>query len=172
MCFRITRCCCFPNTKDGSFAVGVYTLIISLLSTIVFGVLYGQVQNVANVVKSYPNSSSVNESVLAYANIYLILCIVLSCIWFLVGFCLVYGAKTDQRHFLIPWLIWMVMVIAGEFLTFICSFIVMIQIPSYAVGMLVSAAFISFHIYCYGCVYSQYKLLTESDPSQTTMKKF
>lgn len=171
MCFRITRCCCFSNTKDGSFAVGVYTSFLSVISIILPAVSLSQLEYFFG--KYNKHDEDVASDFAANAlRINFIVLLVFGVICLLISFLLLYGVKKDDRLYFIPWMIWMALVITGQIVVFILLFIAIFVFHALlAIGMVFVGLYTAFNIYCYGCVYSQYKSLIETPYVEMQMEK-
>ncbi|XP_067133622.1 uncharacterized protein [Centruroides vittatus] len=99
---QMNRCCCFNNTQDASFAVGVYTAIISLIGIISVSVTFA-----SSYQSSYPNR--------IYITLYA-LAVVIEVLFFLISIILLYGIKKENRLLMIPWMVWMIINIVVQFI--------------------------------------------------------
>lgn len=69
-------------------------------------------------------------------------------------------------------MIWMALVITGQIVVFILLFIAIFVFHALlAIGMVFVGLYTAFNIYCYGCVYSQYKSLIETPYVEMQMEK-
>lgn len=156
------------NTKDGSFAVGIYTLIISFVSLIIYAVLLGEYNTFIEIARnqiSTTNDDSLYNITFILKNFraYLIAGLIWAIVCILISISLLHGIKNDNRLLLIPWMIWMMIVIVLQSILFVACFIAMIHVTAFAGSMIVVGVFLGFNIYCFSCVYSQYKTLLESN---------
>lgn len=159
MCFRVTRCFCFDNLKSSSFAIGVYTAFISLFSIVTSAIVLADFDSVKNAIFHQTN---LKETDFDGFKIYFILCLVFAAIFFLISLILLLGVKKDSRLLVIPWLIWMVLVIQGQCYMFVKTIIVATNSMA-VLQIVIIGILIVFNIYCYSCVYSYYKTLSETE---------
>ncbi|XP_023241759.1 uncharacterized protein LOC111639998 [Centruroides sculpturatus] len=147
---QMNRCCCFNNTQDASFAVGVYTAIMSLIGIISVSVTFA-----SSYQSSYPDK--------VYITLYA-LAVVIEVLFFLISIILLYGIKKENRLLMIPWMVWMIINIVGQFIGVIILGIVVVHMvrPFILVFVVILLLMIGLDITCFIVVNTHYQYLTSS----------
>lgn len=144
------RCCCFNNSKDASFASGIYTTIISLFSIIYFAIteIMSPAQKDAFTLPTNPVAS--------------IISLVLMILFLILSLVLLYGVAKTKRFALIPWMVWMIIVITSECIGIILLIVVVIKIaePLLLIYLLLALPFIGLNITCFIVVKTHYQTLS------------
>ncbi|XP_023237166.1 uncharacterized protein LOC111636197 isoform X3 [Centruroides sculpturatus] len=81
-------------------------------------------------------------------------------LWSAVTLVLLYGVKNDKRFLFLPWMVWKAAVVAALIISLVLCLAVVLANPMAAVIALAAGSTASFEVYCYSCVYSQYRILT------------
>ncbi|XP_023236136.1 uncharacterized protein LOC111635428 [Centruroides sculpturatus] len=164
MCFRINRFCCFKNTKNGSLACAFYTGIVSLGGIITNSVVLALFDRYKQKLYDFNKGKIDQASIQLYFRLSLSSAVVL----FLVSTLLYVGIKKERRRLTVPWMVWMAVLIAVQLCSVFFLFLIIKANPIILLQCFVIVLFSAVNIYCFACVYSQYKTLQEIPCSKET----
>ncbi|XP_067132151.1 uncharacterized protein [Centruroides vittatus] len=163
MCCQLNQCCCFLNSKDGSFASGIYTAITSFVGIIILSVEYSKFKY------SISNDIACTVSLISVF-VFMVTFLLLSLI-------LLYAVAKEKRLALIPWMIWIIIVIvlqcAGAIFFLVITFIILKLI--YLIPFAITIIFLGLNIICFAVVKTYYQSLDPSklsDEESPTYTKF
>uniref|UniRef100_A0A1W7R999 Venom protein n=1 Tax=Hadrurus spadix TaxID=141984 RepID=A0A1W7R999_9SCOR len=162
MVYMRTCCCCF-DTKNGSIACGVYTMVWRIIAIISLIIVIAQNKVLKEQAAAFGMDTDQVGVIRGILIFFLVECLIF------VFFCglLIHGAKNDRPGFLIPWVVAMSVEVAFNIITLIAVIIVAALADKVSVAVivftvLIMAFNIAFTIYMILCVESQRKLLGQS----------
>ncbi|XP_023236145.1 uncharacterized protein LOC111635417 [Centruroides sculpturatus] len=166
MPFRTETCCCFKDTKRGSYCCGIYTLTASVI-IIVGSAVYLAMEPF----KSHEYYLVEGEAVYDVMRISSIIHLSMAILLFLISLLLLVGVKKDNRFLLIPWMVWIIFVLVMHVIYVIFAIIAAIRNPMQLIQAFFFLLSFCLNLYCFRCVYSQYKLLQEEEESRARFHK-
>ncbi|XP_067142064.1 uncharacterized protein [Centruroides vittatus] len=157
MCFRINRFCCYKNTKNGSLACAFYTGVVSLGGVITNSVVLALFDKYRQKLYDFNKGKIDHASIQLYFRLSLSSAVVL----LLVSALLYVGVKKERRWLTVPWMVWMATLIAVQLCSVFFLFLIIKANPILLLQCFVIVLFSAVNIYCFACVYSQFKTLQE-----------
>lgn len=159
------RCCCFRDTKRGSYCCGIYTAIYSLIIIIASAVF------IVFAPKWRHDYFYYSEASFEEMRITFIIYMAMATMFLLVSLLLMYGVKKDNRYLLIPWMVWVIFMLVLNVISIIFIIIAAIHNPKEIIKIFSILIFFLINLYCFRCVYSQYKVIQEEEASRARFYK-
>lgn len=166
MGFRTETCCCFRDTRRGSYCCGIYTLtsaVIIIVASSVFLAVEPKWKNDYYYIEGEAEYDVAKVSVIIHLSMALLL--------FLVSLLLIYGVKRNNRFLLIPWMVWIIFVLVMYVISAVFVIIEAIKNPRELIKLFFFVLFFCLNLYCFRCVYSQYKVIQEEEESRARFHK-
>ncbi|XP_067141991.1 uncharacterized protein [Centruroides vittatus] len=166
MCLRINRFCCFDDTRKGSTACAFYTGVLSVGGIVGNSVILGLFDKYKQKIYDFNKGKVDYEGIKLY-----VLITLLSSVMFLAASAfLLIAVKKEKRLLMIPWMIWMVVLISAQLCTVVFLLFIITASPKILLQCLVIVVFCLVNSYCFSCVYSQYGTLRRARCSTPTDK--
>jgi hypothetical protein len=148
-------CWCHNNVKHGSIAVGVYTIVLCIVSIVYTAWVMNGGQS-SDLYSPFFETDLHKNAVYACGPT-----IAFLCMFIIAAILLLRGVRHEVRGFLLPWMYMMGFVILFT-VAFGIWFVARYYIdPRSVLAAAMSWVFASINIYCFLCVFSQYQILKE-----------
>ncbi|XP_023228198.1 uncharacterized protein LOC111628605 [Centruroides sculpturatus] len=105
MILFIEGCLCYTDTKQGSIATAIFTLVTRALFLVAFSILISQGYSIVFIKNTEHYSVSLNLTIATLAD---------CCILIILSLILLYGLQKNKRHFVLPWMMYMPIEIIGS----------------------------------------------------------
>ncbi|XP_067123087.1 uncharacterized protein [Centruroides vittatus] len=157
---QLHRCCCFKTSEAASLASGIYTTVVSAIALISVIALWA-------ISEFHPTSKTFFIAVYASS-------LTFSSILLLFSLLLVYAVIKKKRLALIPWMIWLMILMISQLTAIIGFFVLDILSGEISLLLLCAAillATLGLHIVCFLVVITYYRSLEVPRGTAEEMEK-
>ncbi|XP_071510358.1 uncharacterized protein [Diadema antillarum] len=158
----MTRCCCFDNTRSGTLAAGIYTLIYSLIAC---GYAAYQFVVVRKVIDD--GSVPVDDNVYKILLITYIVEFVIVGLLILSSILLLVGVSQNVRGLLVPYMVAMIIYMLQGLAGVIILIAGGLMNGIYIGAICVWIAFTILHIFCVLCAISEFQAMRDGSSGQS-----